>query len=395
MRILFVSSLAYPDVKGGVDAVIFELLNRLKADHEVLHLRPRPWRDPAPEDVTTEGLRCLVMPLTVPYTSKGSLRDLLKGVLAFPVDMARLVKLLRASKVDVIHLHTLQYYQIYFAVLRWFGGPPYVITLHGSETGAYPERSWLGRWVWRQVLKGAEHVVAVSPSLLRRAADALPFCKKIQVIENATRIDPAELLNRTDLETALGRELPQRYVTILGALRPVKGQDRAIAAWPAVRARMPDLHLLIVGDGASREPYEAAIQDLGCGDVVHLIARQPRQIALSIAKSSLGLLMPSRSEGLPIALLEAAALELPLVCSAIPAFVDIVGESGNAVVVDPDDAEKLAEAIVGIAGDEALRRALGQSLAGTIRERFSADVMVRAYCEVYRASLKNGPREAH
>ena len=94
--------------------------------------------------------------------------------------------------------------------------------------------------------------------------------------------------------------------------------------------------------------------------------------------------MPSLSEGLPVALLEAMACGLPVVVTRVGAMPDVVDGGALGLVVPVGDEEALADAIAVLLDDRSRARALGEAGMRRVRERFSAARMVREYEAIYR-----------
>ena len=104
-------------------------------------------------------------------------------------------------------------------------------------------------------------------------------------------------------------------------------------------------------------------------------------------KRATALIFPSRNEGLGLVMLEAGAAGLPVICSRIGPFMEIARDEESALMVEPEDSAALAEAVVRLAGDPALRRRLGDTLRRRVHEQFSADTMASRYEDLYRAAL--------
>lgn len=150
----------------------------------------------------------------------------------------------------------------------------------------------------------------------------------------------------------------------VGRLGPQKGQDTALAAWPAVRAALPGARLLLVGEGPARDELERA-----AGEGVELLGHRD-DVASLMAAADLALL-PSRWEGLALALLEAMARGLPVVATDVGGARSTLlhGDLPPAgVVVQPDDPSALSAAVVSL-GNAGARR----DLAAAARQRVVRD----------------------
>ena len=139
-----------------------------------------------------------------------------------------------------------------------------------------------------------------------------------------------------------------------------KGINELGRAWKALRARYPDLHLLIVGDPEPTDPIEPEIDSMLRADPrVHLTGHQD-EVAPLFALMDL-YVMPSHREGFGVSNLEAAALAVPVVATRIPGCVDSVADGVTGTLVPPRDATALVAAMIGYLDDPALRRRHGEA----------------------------------
>ena len=121
--------------------------------------------------------------------------------------------------------------------------------------------------------------------------------------------DPASLKEQFDLAAEA------IVCTGIGRLVPQKGFDLLIEAFAKIASQVPDLYCLIIGEGEDKEKLAEQIRSAGLEKRIRLLGYQDRAKAMSILKSSDIFVMPSRYEGTPIALLEAAALARPILAA--------------------------------------------------------------------------------
>jgi len=170
-------------------------------------------------------------------------------------------------------------------------------------------------------------------------------------------------------------------VLCLGRLDPQKGLEDALVAWAHVTVQKPAAQLVLVGDGPSRYALEAQARALGLeGRVRFLGLRRDPEILL---QGSQVFLFPSRSEGMPNALLEAMATGLPCVASRIGGNSDLVEHGVSGMLIPPGDVRALAEAVITLLDDPSLRNRLGTLARRVAVEQYSMDRIVRQYAELY------------
>jgi glycosyltransferase involved in cell wall biosynthesis len=215
--------------------------------------------------------------------------------------------------------------------------------------------------------------------------------EKIEVIPRGR--DAAALGRRSEARTAatrrrLGVPTDAELILAVGRQEPQKGLDVLLKALPAVRARFPEVRVLIAGrEGRAT----AALADLtatsGLADVVTFLGMRDDVADLLCAADVFA--FPSRWEGAGGTLLEAMAVECPIVASRLPTLLETVDESTAELVV-PDSAEELARGLVDSLVDR--RTAAGRARAGRARfeQRFTIEVCGRRMAELYARVADGG-----
>ncbi|HUR62104.1 MAG TPA: glycosyltransferase [Candidatus Thermoplasmatota archaeon] len=272
---------------------------------------------------------------------------------------------------------------------------PLVVTHHGDYVSGFgsPLRRLAvaaqTRHLGPRILRRAAAVIALSHAVVDASPLLAPVLAKVHVIPNG--IDPVPLQPGRGRE-ALRRELgipPGAPVALfVGALNPIKGVDVLLAAWAEVARSLPDAHLLVLGDGPYRHEYEAQATALGLAGRVRFAGFVHKGKGDHYAASDI-LVLPSRSETFPLVVLEAGACGLPVVASDLPQLRAMVGPD-NGILVPPGDAAALAQALVGVLADAALRARLGaanhQRSAGQ-----TWDAVAQRTLEVLRGTVGASP----
>lgn len=166
-------------------------------------------------------------------------------------------------------------------------------------------------------------------------------------------------------------EAAERPLRLLGAGSLIwrKGFEYAIRAVAGLRDRGVETRLELVGEGRDRQRLLFAIDDLGLADRVVLAGKKtPGELRDRLRQSDV-FLLPSLSEGISNAALEAMACGLPVVASDCGGMSEAIAVGEDGVLVAPYDADALAGAVERLAGDAALRARLG----GAARERVKRD----------------------
>jgi glycosyltransferase involved in cell wall biosynthesis len=210
----------------------------------------------------------------------------------------------------------------------------------------------------------------------------------IELIYNTIDLDVSAIPGDSDsLKRQFG--LPPRAIvcTGIGRLVPQKGFDIMTEAFQKIAARVPDLYCLIVGEGEDKEKLQAQIRAAGLEKRVRLVGYFDRQTLMPILKASDIFVMPSRYEGTPIALLEAAALGRPILATCAGGIPELVTHEQHAYLVPTHDPEALADGFVRLASDLEYARALGRNARERVRESFNPESQVRATRAAYEKAL--------
>ncbi len=161
-------------------------------------------------------------------------------------------------------------------------------------------------------------------------------------------------------------------IVCVGRLSPEKGQTGLLRAFAQLRTIHPDLTLRLVGDGPDRDALERLSQELSVGDAVTFAGRLPEPDTLvEIAKADL-LVLPSFMEGLPIVLMEAMALGVPVIASRVAGIPELVVDGKTGLLFAPSNWDELAQCIARLLGDKALCATLAQNGKFKITSEFDA-----------------------
>ena len=254
----------------------------------------------------------------------------------------RLSRFLRKGKYDVVVCHRYKPVSMMLFLNRFLRVPLCIGVSHGF--GEY-DRSYRKRQV-RRSISPAWRFVGVSPAVKAHliGLDMGLWEGNTEAITNAVdlhKID-SQHLSRFDAREALGLPRDGRIIGALGRLVPIKGHRSLIEAFASLSAEFPDAYLAIVGDGREMESLKALAVRLGVSDRVFLPGF--RENAASYVKAFDIFAMPSRVEGLGLALLEGMAGSLPVVASNIPAMLPLI-EGAHGIAVPPGDVGALCAAL--------------------------------------------------
>lgn len=170
----------------------------------------------------------------------------------------------------------------------------------------------------------------------------------------------------------------------VGRLSAEKGLGGLIQALSLIQSGKP-FRLAIVGDGPLRDETERQAAALGVSDRIDFLGRLPEgQTLQEIARSDI-LVLPSFMEGLPVVLMEACALGLPVVASGVAGVPELVRDEVNGLLFAPSDWEQLAEQLKRLIEDHELRQRLGRAGPERIAEEFDITLSAERLSRLFRS----------
>ncbi len=236
------------------------------------------------------------------------------------------------------------------ALRRMMGAIPLVQYVHADE---FRVRNRLTA----AAVKQAEATIAVSRYTRDMCLDAGADAARIHVIPPGIDLPPAPTAAREEQPTLL---------TVATLLFRYKGHDTMVRALPLVRAKVPDMRWVVVGDGPFRPALENAIRAYGVGDAVELRGRVSDEERDQWLDRASVFCMPSRvpaaglgGEGFGIVYMEAAAHGIPTIGGNVAGARDAVDDGVTGLLVDPTDHLALAEAATALLGDPQRAQAMG------------------------------------
>lgn len=275
-------------------------------------------------------------------------------------------------------------------------GVPVVATIMDAVPLSHPHwvsmrLRWAKNMLQRRAAHWASHVVTISGYSRQQIAEhfGIPY-GRISVVPLGVDERWFENVNKAQREKVLRRhDLPERFFLFVGTLQPRKNLRRVIGALEAlpesVRREAP---LVVVGNPGWESPdLVNGLRSGAYGPCVRWVGRVSDDDLLALMQSALGLVYPSLYEGFGLPVLEAFAAGLPVVTSNTTALPETAGDA--ALLVDPMDVDRIAEAMERLATDTTLAATLRR--AGRERARtFTWDRTTDRTVDVYRHVLDGG-----
>ena len=294
--------------------------------------------------------------------------------------------------IQLVHTHRYKDSLLAIVAARLAGVRHVVRTVHGLTE---PARGWA--WLKSVMFEAidrlalsyfADLVIAVSghtAETLRRAGCRAPI---IQIHNGLDLSSTAAVRGRDEMRDELGIPRDAFLIGTVGRLAAVKAHDDLIHAARDLFASHPRAALVIVGGGPLAGRLESLAARLGIADRVFLPGA--RRDALDITAALDVFVLPSRSEGTPMALLEAMALGTPVVATAVGGVPEIVADGQSGLLVRPREPRALADACLRLAHDRGLADRLAARARQVVVTRFSRDANGDRVVHAYRAVIAAG-----
>jgi glycosyltransferase involved in cell wall biosynthesis len=297
----------------------------------------------------------------------------------------RLLSTCRRLNVDIWHAHDYKTNALGI-VLRRFHPMRLVTTSHGWVE--YTPRTRLYYLCDRWSLPRYERVICVSPDIREQCCRYGVSDERAQLIENAIDTDQFRRKRSVDEAKSLLDWPPGRMLLGgAGRLSEEKGFDDLIRSVRELVDRGIDVGLIIIGEGQQRSVLAGLIHQLNLADRVRLAGFQsdlrPFYEAMDL------FVLSSRREGLPNVVLEAMALEMPVVSTRVAGVPRLITDGENGLLVDLGDRPALSSAVARALGDADLRRALAKAGRSTIEQRYSFAERMKKVAAVYDELLGN------
>jgi glycosyltransferase involved in cell wall biosynthesis len=251
-------------------------------------------------------------------------------------------------------------------------GKPVVITARGTDINLISHYRLARRWI-RWAAQGAAGIVAVSDALRDRLIELGVPGSRIEVLRNGVDLELFAPQDRAAARRELGLGTKGPVVLSVGWLIPRKGHDLAIRAATA----MPEVRLVIVGDGPEAPALQRLARQLGSSERVRFLGSMAQERLATVYSAADVLVLASTREGLPNVLLEALACGTPVIATAVWGTPEIVASPVSGRLVDQATPQAITAALRDLLADPPARAAVrayaerfdwGPTTAGQIRQ---------------------------
>jgi glycosyltransferase involved in cell wall biosynthesis len=299
------------------------------------------------------------------------------------VAMSALITYMRylcARRVVLVHVHAASnasfWRKLLFILAAFIGQVPVIFHLHGGGFIDFYRRSsgTIRRWAIRFVLDRSAHIIVLSDEWHRRIS-TITRNRNIATIANP--IDARSVVYTGSYRPATNA------VLFLGRLEKDKGVLDLVDALVAVRRRCPDAVVRFAGQGDT-EAIQQRASERGISGAVEFLGWISGSVKAKALAEATIYVLPSYIEGLPMGVLEAMAVGLPVVATTVGGIPDVVDDGVTGLLIKPGDTGGLANALCLLLSDPALRRRMGDAAKLLIKERYTPQRIVPKIEDIYR-----------
>jgi glycosyltransferase involved in cell wall biosynthesis len=384
MKVAIFASAFHPHL-GGVEELVRQLAHAYRAQGVEAHVVTVQWPRELPAFEEHEGIPVHRVSMAVPNELGGlsvAVRSRARFLRSKHAIDEQIKTLLTEHGIDLIHVQCISAAAYYARRAARALRLPLVVTSQGERTMDAEQifqRSPFFVAMLHDVLSSANFLTACSQDTLRDLEQfrGRAFGDKARVVYNGIAL--------SDFDGVAPHQHTRPYVLGIGRFVAQKGFDVLLRAFAAAGLQGHDL--LLAGEGEEYSALEKLIEELGLQGRAHLLGRADRAQTIALFKGAEFFVLPSRREPLGIVNLEAMAAGKAVIATRVGGVPEIVKHDETGMLVAPEDAGALAQAMSTLANDKSKREAYGR--AGRERaEKFDWQMIAAQYLEIYRDLIR-------
>ncbi len=290
---------------------------------------------------------------------------------------SQMIDVVKEAELDLLHVHYAIPQSTSAFLVKKAQGVPYIVTLHGSDVSILGvDAAYLN--VTRLSLREADKVTATSNFLIDKAKKQMKLQREIVKIPNFVDSNLFRPLKKSEERGEI-----ETVITHISNFRPVKRVQDLVRAMKIVVKKTEDCKLVLVGDGPERPAVAALIERFKLRGKVTLTGFR-RDIPRILNYSDV-LVIPSEMESAPLTLLEGMSCSVPVVAAKVGGVPEIVEDGVNGFLVAPRKPKQIAEKILTLHENPALREKLGKAGRNMVLEKYSKKRVVSLYEDLYES----------
>ncbi|HUY01148.1 MAG TPA: glycosyltransferase family 4 protein [Candidatus Deferrimicrobium sp.] len=364
----------YPLEVGGAELYSYKLtINLSKLGHKISVFMPNCFGFHFGTKQINKNFRIFFFPYLIAKFLSGILFVI--GVL-----LQFLTAIPKMGRVEVVHAHTAGYPMIAGFLLSKILRIPLIITCHGSDIITERNNIWL-RCIQDYIFKRSNYVITVSNELKRILEKTL---KNISIAVISGGVDKGFF----KLKSKNMKDRTSYNILFVGSLRTLKNPKITLDALLKLKGYKYGLNLNIIGNGPLYDDLIEYCQKNQLNNVTFIKSISHKKIRQFYEDADL-FLMPSLSEGTPLALIEAMASAKPIIASYVGGITDLIKNGHNGILIDPQNLTQLVEKIQFLIENSEFSKKIGMNARKTVLSR-SWENICREYLEIYNKAIRSG-----
>jgi glycosyltransferase involved in cell wall biosynthesis len=308
-----------------------------------------------------------------------------------------LIKLHKKHRFDIIHAHWVIPNGPIATTFSLITNTPMIITLHGSDIFVSLKKGFLG-FITKICFKYASFITVCSQHLYESALSLGAIPEQLRLIvwgADPAIFDPSNFPPQDIIRKSLKLPTSGNIILSLGRLVKKKGVEYLIKAAPYVKKKVPDVSIVIAGDGPELKTLKQLAVELRAQDYIHFIGKVDWDYVPLLLHASDVFVAPSiedesgNMDGLPTTILEAMAAGKPVVATNIAGIPLVILDGRTGLLVPPRDSHALAEAIVLILLNKSLREKMGFWSRQMVINYLNWNRVAIEFSYIYINALKN------
>lgn len=295
--------------------------------------------------------------------------------------VSTLADYITANNIDAVHTHGYKS-DVLGVLAAKKAGVPVIVTPHGFEN-AKDIKLRLFIWLGCQAMKFADHVVPLSPQLVKDCKQYAIKEPQLVYIQNGVDLSEVEKFKNKPLALTKAK----KRIGFIGQMISRKNIIDLLDVFNELHKKMDNVELVLLGDGDSRASLEQHTQTLESKDDIHFLGY--RDDRLDYLKSFDLFVMTSTLEGIPRCLMEACAMETPVAAYDIAGIDQLITHESTGLLAPLGDKAALLLAWEKILQDDDYARQLGKNACDYVNEHYSAKRMADEYVALFNQVLDN------
>lgn len=299
--------------------------------------------------------------------------------------LSHAVRFLKGKNIRILHSHRYKENLLAFILSRWCHVPIHVCSKHGAPE---PFRGWqhykqsaiqlADVWLARHCVNS---VIGVSKELSAGLVGRVPSEKVVTIYNGIDEESVSSALSPSEAKQRLGISPNCFIVGTAGRLDPIKRLDIFLRAAQEIALAQPNARFLIAGEGREETGLRTLAASLGIQEQVLFLGH--REDVYDVLRAMDIFVLCSDHEGLPMVLLEALHLRVPVVVRPVGGVAEVIRDGVNGICVQSAGPPELAQACLRLLDEPALRSSLGNAGALRVADQFTANLTARQVSRLY------------